>query len=507
MKQTRILQALLQGRQTRPGWIARWRALAMWTVLFAAAPVLAQPPAWQAHGRLGVSPNRRYIQHADGTPFFWLGDTAWALFWKLNREDVRAYLDNRKQKGFHVIQAVAYWFPHGEDGPGPQNAPNAYGHRPFAGDEDEPDTARPLTVEGGSPDSPNDYWDHVDFVLREIRERGMYAAVLPCWGRAYVNEVMKGSRAVFNERSARAYGRFLGERYGREPHIVWVLGGDIDPTKVTPAERVSDLRPIYRAMAEEIGRAATGAHLRWNLPDPAWDRVFMTYHPMGDPPHSSSVFFYPGEPWLDANGIETWQHVHKVYQAVSNDYALYHPSTPTLFLEGAYETKSAQGPGAPQPDLRTRRQAWQAMLAGAAGHTYGANPMWHFQRKARGETPPDEWKRALDYPGAAQCARIMANILHAQQWWMLVPDQSLIAGGAGHRELLKTAARSADGKRILVYFPDATPARLNLPPGARVSAAWYRLTDGHKEVAAAVKLPDFTPPAGWPDALLVIEVQ
>ena len=137
------------------------------------------------------------------------------------------YLDNRQKLGFNVIQSVVYWYPHGggiENGP--LNAANAYGHRPFVGDEDAPNTSKPLLVKGGSPDSPNDYWDHVDYIIEAVRKRDMYLALLPCWGRAYITLQMDNSQQEFTEEEARAYGTFLGKRYKQEPHILWVLGGD-----------------------------------------------------------------------------------------------------------------------------------------------------------------------------------------------------------------------------------------------------------------------------------------
>jgi hypothetical protein len=33
-----------------------------------------------AGAQLRVSDNKRYLVKEDGTPFFWLGDTAWELF-------------------------------------------------------------------------------------------------------------------------------------------------------------------------------------------------------------------------------------------------------------------------------------------------------------------------------------------------------------------------------------------------------------------------------------------
>ena len=37
--------------------------------------------------QLKVSENQRFLVYADGKPFFWLGDTAWELFHRLNREE------------------------------------------------------------------------------------------------------------------------------------------------------------------------------------------------------------------------------------------------------------------------------------------------------------------------------------------------------------------------------------------------------------------------------------
>src|SRR5688572_6612345 len=76
---------------------------------------------------LKLSENKRYLMTGDGQPFFWLGDTAWELFHRLNREDADRYLQNRAGKGFTVIQAVALAELDG------LNDPNPYGHRPLLG--------------------------------------------------------------------------------------------------------------------------------------------------------------------------------------------------------------------------------------------------------------------------------------------------------------------------------------------------------------------------------------
>ena len=76
-------------------------------------------------GKLRVSANQRYLEYDDGTPFFYLGDTAWELYHRLNREEAQYYLSNRAAKGFTVIQAVALAELGGTD------VPNAYGELPL----------------------------------------------------------------------------------------------------------------------------------------------------------------------------------------------------------------------------------------------------------------------------------------------------------------------------------------------------------------------------------------
>jgi len=101
--------------------------------------------------RLKVSENRRFLVYEDGRPFFYLGDTAWELVHRLNREEADRYLEDRARKGFTVIQTVALAELDG------LHDPNPYGHRPLVDD----DPGRPDVREGPA----DDYWDHVDYVV------------------------------------------------------------------------------------------------------------------------------------------------------------------------------------------------------------------------------------------------------------------------------------------------------------------------------------------------------
>ena len=390
-------------------------------ILFLAFNSMAQP--WQDHGSLEVSSNGHFIQHDDGTPFLWIGDTGWGMFQQLTREEVDHYLDNRRDLGFNVIQSVVFWYPHGGGLPsGPHNAANAYGHRPFTGGEDSPNTSEPLLVDGGGPDSPNDYWDHVDYIVQAIKERNLYLALLPCWGRAYITPQFGGAHIEFDQEEAKAYGLFLGQRYKDEPNIIWVIGGDAK-AQFDKNDQKWDHRQEFRAMAEGIAQGVTGRQPAWNEADSAWDQVFMTYHPDGAVHLNSSDWFHEDQ-WLTANGVEVWKEVDDVYPTMLRDYHLTEPVKPSLFLEGSYEFGSYQHECGWVTPVKVRRQIYHTFFAGGAGHTYGAGPIWAMRSSGGNYNCGYTWKQALAFPGGANFGGVASKFLEEHQWSTWIPDQT-----------------------------------------------------------------------------------
>ncbi|HYH55995.1 MAG TPA: DUF4038 domain-containing protein, partial [Anseongella sp.] len=137
--------------------------------------------------QLRVSENKRYLEYGNGEPFFWLGDTAWELFHRLNREEAVDYLENRAEKGFTVIQAVVLAEFDG------LHAPNPYGHTPLIND----DPARPDEA----------YFKHVDFIVNKARKLGLFIGMLPSWGDKVVKKWGMGPE-VFSPENAFVYGKF-----------------------------------------------------------------------------------------------------------------------------------------------------------------------------------------------------------------------------------------------------------------------------------------------------------
>ncbi|HYN88417.1 MAG TPA: DUF4038 domain-containing protein [Ardenticatenaceae bacterium] len=152
--------------------------------------------------RIHVGDNRRFLATESGDPFFWLGDTAWELFHRTTIEEAETYLENRRRKGFSVIQAVALAELDGLP------APNTSGHTPLI-DLD--------------PTQPNEaYFHYVDAVIDLAAGKGLYIGLLPTWGDKVVALWGVGP-VVFDESNAYCYGQWLGARYRERSNILWIL--------------------------------------------------------------------------------------------------------------------------------------------------------------------------------------------------------------------------------------------------------------------------------------------
>ena len=117
-----------------------------------------------------VSDNGRYVQHENGDPFFWLGDTGWLLFQRLDRDKAKQYFQNRKEKGFNVIQCIFHQnFSH----------VNAYGDTAYSSF----DITKPIITQGNDPndDEQYDYWDHVEYIIDAAAEYGLYIGLVTTW--------------------------------------------------------------------------------------------------------------------------------------------------------------------------------------------------------------------------------------------------------------------------------------------------------------------------------------
>lgn len=415
--------------------------------------------------QLEVGADGRSFATVDGDPFFWLGDTAWSLFVNLDREQSLDYLDDRAEKGFTVIQAVAVSPPSGGLGPNP------YGDAPYDDALDEP-----AVTEGTDPDDDEqyDYWDHVEFVVTEAARRGMYLAILPAWSGATAGESLTEDTAV-------GYGEFLGRRFAAEhDNLIWMAGGD---------DNEGFFPEIWANLAEGI---AAGAGV-------GQDGLLMSYHPGGG---KNSATEFDDAQWLD---FHTHQSGHV---PIGENDGLWRnlelsagTGRPFLDSEPSYEEHPIDfdADNGYTDALDVRQAAYVSVFSGAAGHTYGHHNIWMMygtERGGEGAAPRDiDWSEALDAEGAQQMAHLAA--LMAEHPGPREPAQDLIgsdtAEGSGDAII---ATRTGDA--VLVY----TGAGREFEIDAEGPASWFDPRTGGSTVADGG--PTFTPPTGE-DWVLVVE--
>jgi hypothetical protein len=380
---------------------------------------------------LRVSDNQRFlVKTSDGKPFFWLGDTAWELFHRLTREEATDYLENRRQKGFTVIQAVAVAELDG------LNTPNPYGARPF---------------HNKNAKTPNDaYFQHVDYIVNTAEEKGLFIGFLPTWG-THVNS------GVINATNARTYGQYLGNRYKDKTNIIWINGGDRNP----PGKE-----KVWREIAAGLAEGDGGNFL-------------ITYHPNGG---SSSSSFFHNEEWLDFNMLQSGHTSLDLanYTAIESDYAK-NPPKPILDGEPRYEDHPVSWNPANGyfREYDVRQAAYWALFAGAFGHTYGHHSIWQMWAPGRMSVnfPDRYWYEALDRPGAADMIHVR-NLMLSRPFLTRVPDQSIINGNPGARSDRLQATRG-DGY-LFIYASIGQSFTINLAKisGSNVKAWWYDPRNG-----------------------------
>ncbi|HEX2970050.1 MAG TPA: glycoside hydrolase family 140 protein [Bacteroidales bacterium] len=425
--------------------------------------------------KLKVSSDGHYIVTDDGKPFFYLGDTAWELFHRLNREEAVKYLTDRAAKGFTVIQAVAIAELDGH------TDPNAYGHLPLK----DLDPTKPAIKDG----LQNDYWDNVDFIVDKANELGMYIGFLPTWGRYWHDE-----NPLFTPENAAVYGEWLGKRYGKKG-VIWILGGDRKIENDTQ-------RKIIEAMASGLRKGDGGLNL-------------ITFHPRGG---SGSSEYFQEAVWLDFNMRQNGHQAEYSGLYNDNDAVLTgntridydrSPVKPVIDGEPLYEDhplrfRAKENGHSIAADVR--RCLYWDLFDGAFGHTYGHHSVWQMwsENKNPVNGPLMPWYEAINQPGSAQM-QYGRRLIESRPFFTRIPDNSIIVSdrvttavpGAGKYRYAST--RDKEGTYAMVYVPAgrAFTVRMDVIKNKNVKAWWYNPRNGESADAGSFSNTGemkFTPP-------------
>jgi hypothetical protein len=426
------------------------------------------------NAQLKVSANKRYLVKQDGTPFFWLGDTAWELFHRLNKEQAAYYLKRRSEQGFTVVQAVALAEFDG------LHAPNPYGDTPLLFDD---------------PKQPNEaYFKHVDYIIDKAAEYNITIAFLPTWGdKVWKSSWGKGPE-VFTPENARIYGQWLGNRYKDKKNIIWLLGGDRTPQNETHLA-------IWRAMAEGVIAGVGGE-----------DKALISFHPQ--PNEQGAAEYFNNDNWLDFN---MFQNGHcrdtRVFDKIAASYNR-KPVRPVLDGEPIYEDHpvcfNANDLGISNA-YDVRKYAYLDLFSGAFGHTYGCHDIWQFYSPYREavNNPKIFWQDAMELTGANQM-KFVRRLMESRPILDRVPDQSLIVeNDLGTAERIQ-ATRGNDYAFIYTAAGKSFTVNLGKISGTKLNATWFNPRNGEvkkTEQTENIGQKKFTPPtAGYgQDWVLILD--
>lgn len=424
---------------TKPGrW--RWESAAADPALCETGDVVVEPGnsdrPLHVHGYL--TPGNHTFRHADGTPFFWLADTAWTASTRATLEEWEHYLDYRDEQGYNAVQVNAL---RQHDGSVPHD------RLPF-GDE-------------WDLDQPNlDYFQHLDELVSMCHERGIVPALVALWfdyapGANLDWGVDADRRHHHTPEQARRLGRYLGARYGAYG-ATWLVSGD--------SEFNEECVEVYRAAAEGLGEAC--------------QYPLRTAHQPGG---QSTPTIVNEEPWLDYHMYQSG-HTHDltVPERQAIECRMLEPTRPVLNGEPCYAEMNAYGTDELLDRDLVRAAAWISILSGGnVGITYGVLGIWPWHRA--GDTfegadvwgEPNSWDESLTAASGDDYARVK-SIISSLAFQTLSPRSDLLESASTG----EVAAVLADA--VIVYLTDGRNIELQDAP-AMTAGVWYDPATGAEE--------------------------
>ncbi len=360
---------------------------------------------------------------AEGKPFFWLAETAWWMTFKLDRGEIADYFQDRKQKEFTVIQGpCALWYHSGKPNADEKSTwygnvawENTEGHKPFLGGETNVDSINPF------------YWQYYDYIVEQAAQQGLYLMFVTMWEQ-HVD--------LFTEDQHYRLGRFLGQRYKDQTHIIWCLGGEVSDIKTVKASKLE-------ALVKGINKGREGGV----------HQLMMM--------HSSSVktsLHYHNRDFNQINNDQEPYDSEGLYQHVLQDWEE-NPPRPSFIIETGYE--GIEGINA----FETRRAAYYSVFAGGIGFGYGANAVWQFWKGGNdpdygGTNPKETYQVEMRLEGVKQMKYLKELVLSRPNYFDRVPDSTKMISGAGEGLNRALLMRDTDSW-LMVYLPNSRKMTLD----------------------------------------------
>ena len=400
------------------------------------------------HGPLRKSSTGAYLEHWDGTPFYWLGDTWWmGLTKRLSRPGFQTLLRDRVRKGFSVVQIVAGLYPDME--PFDERGANEAG---FPWDRDY-NSVNPS------------YFDMADVRIAGLVSAGVLPCIVGCWG-FFID--FAGLAAI------RKHWDYLVARYAAYP-VVWCTAGEA----IAPYY-LSEFRDPKNRPAHVVEMRKDWTEITRHVKDTDPFHRPVTIHPTG---YAHEMLDDPG--LLDLNMLQTGhggfnslvRTVEMIETAVERK-----PPLPVINSEVCYEGIC----GTNFEDIQ-RYIFWSCALSGTCGHTYGANGIWQINSREEpygpsphgknwGDTP---WEDAYRFSGSEQVG-LGKRLLERYEWWKFEQHPEWVEHPARKDNgYLGAFAAGIPGSVRVIFLPNLANSSWretrvrHIEPGVRYRAYFY----------------------------------
>jgi hypothetical protein len=435
--------------------------------------------AFDQHGPLTLSVNRRHLAHADGTPFLWVADTAWNGPLRATPHEWAHYLRERRRQGFTAVQWVATQWLAAPDG-------DLDGQKAYAA---------PDTPDGKIAINPA-FFQRLDQYVEATARAGLLSIPVMLWAAHWSNHEVNLANPGYAlaEDQAVVLARYMVARWAAYP-VAWILPGDADYRSERQAERWRRIgRAVFNA-PPNTPHAPVSLHpggMQWNaeqFQDEAWLDIwgYQSGHGDGDETLAWLVDGPPATHWRSERDQSA--------------------PRPIINLEPPYENHiTYQSKTRISADFARRALYWSMLVSPTAGVTYGGHGVWGWDD---GTQPPVAhpntgiplpWQQALVMDAAEQ-VRHLADFFQAIAWWRLVPAPELVVAqpGAVEKGRFVAASRSEQGDLAVVYIPADREITLDLRTlAADLPATWFNPRTGARQTAAGDSGRFATPaPGDW----------
>lgn len=381
-----------------------------------------------------VHPEGKYhLSYSDGTPFFWVGCTAWNGALKSTDEEWQIYLKQRRDHNYNLIQLVT---------------------TQWRGCDQSADGL--VAYEGSGEITINpDFFKRIDQKIDEVNSYGLVTSPVILWA-LHVGQgryLSPGYHLPLDEAAILA--RYIVARY-QGNHVIWALGGD--------GKYYDDLEARWKKIGQEVFNEI--------------DHAPVTLHP-----HGSSYVgrIYADELWYDIMGYQSSHNngervVNWINKGpMANEWDKLKPM-PYINMEPNYEQIRFL---ITAEDVRNASW-WSIFATPIAGITYGANGIWPWLREGekilnhRDAPGTSTWRKSIDFPGSKQIG-YLSEFIQDTDWWNYYPAAELLVSQPGDEifNAFVSVVATEDKKGIMVYIPKKCSIELRNPLLYEYEATWY----------------------------------